>query len=452
MKKYDVIIIGAGPAGIITGVTAKKQFPEKTVLMIKKEEKGLVPCGIPYIFHNLNSVEKNAMGPKPFIDLGGDVLTDSVIKVDIEEKKVEVKSGDVYSFEKLVFATGSESIVASFIKGHELENVFYIKKSYNYINNLFNEIKDKKNIVVVGGGFIGVEVAEQLSLHKDKKVSLVELEEYCFSKAFSDELSEIATKNLENTDIEVYTSTRVDEIFGDNGKVKGVKLSNGKVIDAEVVILAVGYKSETSLAKNANVQINECGAISVDNYGRTTNNDVFAVGDCSQTIGFMTGRSDMIMLASTATAEARVVGYNLFGVEIKNSFTGTIGIFSTKIANLSMAAAGLNEKNAVPANIDFISAKFSDVDKHPGTITGTMPLTVKLYVSPSDGTLLGGEVWGAESAGEIINTIGLAIQKSLTVYELISLQIGTHPLLTSAPTKPLFVKAAEVAFNKIKVL
>ncbi len=450
MKKYDVIIIGAGPAGIITGVTAKKENSDKTILMVREEEKGLVPCGIPYIFHNLNSVDKNIMGPKPFIDLGGHVITDLVVNVDIEKKIIKVKSGNEYLYDKLVFATGSRYITATFIPGYELKNVFYIKKSYNYISNLFNELKNKKNIIIVGGGFIGAEVAEQLAMHTDKKVSLVESEDFCFSKAFSNELSEIATKELHKTKMNVYTSTLVEKVLGENGVVTGVQLKDKTTIKADAVIFAIGYKPNTELAEKAGVNKNKVGAIIVDNYGRTSHDGVFAVGDCSQTLGFLTGRCDNIMLASTATAEARVLGYNLFGIKIKNSFTGTIGIFSTEINGLAMAAAGLNEKNTMPANIEFITASFTDVDKHPGTLEGTSPLTAKLYVSPSDGSILGGEVWGGKSAGEIINIIGFAIQKSLTVYELISLQIGTHPLLTSAPTKPVLIKAAEVAISKIK--
>ena len=450
MKKYDVVIIGAGPAGIITGVTAKKENPNKSILMVREEEKGLVPCGIPYIFHSLNSVDKNVMGPKPFIDLGGDVITDIVTNVDIDNKTIKVKSGDEFSFDKLVFATGSRYVTATFIPGYELKNVFYIKKSYNYITNLFNELKNKKNIVVVGGGFIGAEVAEQLALHADKKVSLIESEDFCFSKAFSNELSEIATNVLRKTEVDVHTSTLVEKVLGEDSKVNGVQLNNKSIIEADAVIFAVGYKPNTELAASAGLKTNKVNAIIVDNYGRTSENNIFAVGDCSQTLGFLTGRCDNIMLASTATAEARVLGYNLFGVKIKNSFSGTIGIFSTEINGLSMAAAGLNEKNTLSSNIDFITATFSDFDKHPGTLDGTSPLTAKLYVSPSDGSILGGEIWGGKSSGEMINIIGFAIQKGLTVYELISFQIGTHPLLTSAPTKPVIIKAAEVAISKIR--
>jgi NADPH-dependent 2,4-dienoyl-CoA reductase/sulfur reductase-like enzyme len=449
MKKYDVVIIGAGPAGIITGVTAKKQNPDKSILMIKEEEKGLVPCGIPYVFYNLNSVEKNLMGPKPFIDLGGEVVTNKVVEVDIINKLVTGQSGEKFAFEKLVFATGSEVKIANFIPGHDFKNVFYVKKSYNYINHLFNELKDKKNIVIVGGGFIGAEVAEQLAKHEDKTVSVIESEEFCFSKAFSAELSEIATEELKKANVNVYTSTLVKEVLGKEGAVSGIKFSDNKEIEADAVIFAIGYLPNVDLAENAGLKTNDTGAIVVDNYGRTSENNIYAVGDCSQTTGFLTGQCNYIMLASTATAEARVLGYNLFGIKIKNHFSGTIGIFSTKINNLAMAAAGVNEKNAVPANVEFVTSKFTGVDRHPGSISDASSLTAKLYISPIDGSILGGEIWGGESVGELINIIGLAIQKGATIYELISYQIGTHPLLTGSPTMPVIIKAAELALSKI---
>ena len=450
MKKYDVIIIGAGPAGIITGVTAKKAYPDKSMLMFKEEEKGLVPCGIPYIFHKLNGVEKNVMGPKPFVDLGGEVITDTVIDVNIKDKILKTKSGKEYRFEKLVFATGSKAIVPDFIPGHDLGNVYYIRKSYNYIKQIFEELKTRKNIVVIGGGFIGAEIAEQLALHPDKKVTLVESEPYCFSKAFSKELSKVATEVLSETEVKVLTSVRVEKITGQNGKASSVILSTGEDIKCDAVIMAIGYKPNTGLAIQAGLEINKMGAIKVDNYERTNEKDICAVGDCSQTIGFLTGRMDYVMLASTATAEARVLGHNLFGIKMRKSFTGTLAVFSTEINGVAMAAAGLNDSNAKDGNIQFVTSTFSDFDTHPGAFENTSPLTIKLYASPSDGSILGGEVWGGKSASEIINTISLAIQKSVTVYELISFQIGTHPLLTAAPTKVILIKAAEGIIAKLK--
>jgi len=444
MKKYDVIIIGAGPAGIITGVTAKKCNPDKSMLMFKEEEKGLVPCGIPYIFHRLNSVEKNVMGPKPFLDLGGEVVQDTIVDVDVENKVVKTVAGDEYSYDKLVFATGSKPVVPTFIKGYDLNNIFYIKKSYNYITKLFAEIQDIKNIVVVGGGFIGAEVAEQLSLQPNKVVSLVEAEANCFSKAFSSRLSKMATDTLNSTPVNLFTSKMVKEIKGEDGNVSSVLLSDGTEIKADVVIMAIGYKPNTELAAKAGLEINKMGAIVTDNYERTIVKDVCAVGDCSSTTGFLTGAMDYVMLASTATAEARVLGHNLFGVKIKKNFNGTLAVFSTEIKGIAFASAGLNDTNAGPVNIEYISATFADVDRHPGTIDDTSSLSVTLFASPVDGAILGGEVTGGKSAAEIVNIISLAIQKGVTVFELMSFQLGTHPLLTGAPTKPALIKAAEM--------
>ncbi len=450
MKNFDVIIIGGGPAGIVTGVTVKKYYSEKSVLVLTEENKGLVPCGIPYIFNKLNSVEADAMGPKPLLDLGGEVIVDKVTDVKLEQKIVYGKSGQHYGYNKLVFATGSLPVEATFIKGHNLKNVFYIKKSYRYIQDLYEKLKDKRQIVIVGGGFIGAEVAEQLAAHPDKVITIIETESQCFSKAFSKELSKIATEQLRKTRVNVRTSSLVEEIAGHQGIVEKVILKGGEEIPADAVILSVGYKPNTDLAVKVGLPLNVMGAIKVDSYERTSIKDVCAVGDCSQTIGFLTGRSDHIMLASTATAEARVLGYNLFGIRIRKHFKGTIAVFSTKINGLTMASAGINENTGKDSNIDFMTAEFTDVDRHPGTIPDASPLTVRLNFSPCDGAILGAEVWGGPTAAEIINTLSLAIQKYITVYELISFQIGTHPLLTGAPTKPVIIKAAEKAIGMLR--
>lgn len=442
MKNYDVIILGKGPAGIIAGVTAKKQNPDKTILMIGDEEKGLVPCGIPYVFHQLDDVSKNAMGPKPFIDAGGDVVIDLAIDVDLEKKVVTVESGAQYGFERLVFATGSEPAIPKFIPGYDLDGIYYVKKNYAYIEKLKQEADKAKNVVVIGGGFIGAEVAEQMHLRGGKKVTLIELETNCFGKAFSQELAEIATQQLKEIGLTVHTSTRVERVEGVNSKVTKVITDKGEV-EADMVIMSIGYKPNTKLAAKVGLEMNSIGAIRVDNFGRTSSDKVYAVGDCAGTIGFLTGHEDNIMLASTATAEARIMGYNMFSIKIKRCFTGTLGVFSTEVNGLSMAAAGLNENTGNAAGVEFLSAKFADVDRHPGTLSDTMPLTVRLFASKSDGSILGGEVWGGKSSGEIINTISLAIQKRVTVYELISFQIGSHPLLTTAPTKTVMIKAAE---------
>lgn len=448
MKTYDVIIIGGGPAAIVTGITIKKYFKHKSALMIKEETEGLVPCGIPYIFHLLgNDTDKNKMGPKPFIDLGGEVIINTAIKVDKKKKVIHLKTGELFGYDKLVFATGSLPVVSESIPGYNLQNVFYIKKSYPYIKDLAAKMSSFKNIVIVGGGFIGAEVAEQLAA-ANINVTLIESEPTCFSKAFSPELSHIATDALKNTKVNVMISTLVKEIAGENNKVKRVILANGNKIVTEAVIFSIGYKANSQLAKETGLELNRYGDIHVDNYGRTTIKDISAVGDCAQTFGFLTGRSDMIKLASTATAEARVLGHNIFGIRIKKCTSGTLGVFSTEINGLAMAASGANDKSAADAGVEIISAKFTSPDRHPGSLPGVSDLTVKLYASPVDGSILGGEAWGGKSVGEIINIISMAIQKSITVYELVSFQIGTHPLLTSSPVvNPIIRTAEEVIFK-----
>jgi NADH oxidase (H2O2-forming) len=450
MKNYDVIIIGGGPSAIITGVTARKQNPDKSFLMIKEEEKGLVPCGIPYIFHDLGSPDKNMMGPAPFVAAGGEVLLDRVTKVMLETKQIKTESGDTFGYDKLVFATGSLPLIPKFIPGYDLDGVHYIKKSYNYISSLKEKTDMAKNIVIIGAGFIGVEVAEQLAKHKDKVVHLVEMQEHCLCAAFSEKLTSLADTLIQKQGVNLHVSSKVSEILGANGCVSGVKLADGSVLKADLVISSIGYCPNTELAKQAGLELNCNRAIVVDHYMRAPMKDVFAVGDCSQSIGFITGRADNIMLASTATAEARVLGYNLFKINLIHTFYGTLSVFSTQIGDTVLASAGAIKHAAEAAGINYISAEFEDVDRHPESFEDVSKLWVNLIVSPDTGLIIGGEVCGGKSVGELINVIGLAIQKGVTAYELISYQIGTHPLLTPAPTKYVLIKAAEVAIAKIK--
>ncbi|MBN2417687.1 FAD-dependent oxidoreductase [bacterium] len=450
MKSYDVIIIGGGPSGIITGLTAIKQNKTASMLMIKEEAKGLVPCGIPYVFHDLDDIAQNAMGPKPFVDAGGEVLVDTVTEVDVTGKTLRTETGTEFTYGKLVFATGSVPTVPTFIKGYDLDGVEYIKKSYSYIEQLKKKADALHDIVIIGGGFIGAEVAEQFARHTDKRVTLVEAEPHCLYRAFSADFAALADEALTGASVNVVTGTKVVEILGDGGSVTGVKLSNGKTVKAELVISAIGYRPCTDLAAKAGLTINRHGAIQVDNYLRTTAKDVFAVGDCAATTGFITGRTDNIMLASTATAEARVLGCNLTTIRLLRNFAGTLSVFSTEINNKAFASAGAIEQSAREADVDYVIGSFEDVDRHPGTLPGAQKLKVKLIVSPGNGAIIGGEIYGGKSAGEMINTVSLAIQKSVTVYELISFQIGTHPLLTTAPTKYALIKAAENAINEIQ--
>ncbi|MCD6589238.1 MAG: FAD-dependent oxidoreductase [Candidatus Fermentibacteraceae bacterium] len=449
MKTYDVIIIGGGPSGLITGVTAQKQNPQTSFLMIKEEENGLVPCGIPYVFHDLDSISQNKMGPAPFIKAGGEVLVDRVTDIDLASNTLRTQSGVELAYRKLVFATGSTPTVPTFIKGYDLENVETIRKSFNYITALKERVASAKNVVIIGGGFIGAEVAEQIAKHPDKKVTIVEMMDHCLGQAFSPDFAALADVNLKKAGVNVLTGSTVEELVGEDGKVQSVKLKSGKIIDADMVISAIGYKPNTDLAKRAGLQITKRGTIRVDKFMRTSSKNIYAVGDCSQTIGFITGRTDHIMLASTATAEARILGYNLSKIGILRTFSGTLSVFSTELNGYAFASAGAIEQSAEASDVEYVTGSFSDMDRHPGTLPGAKEIRMKIIVSPRNGEIIGGEIYGGKSIGEMINIIALAIQKYITVYELVSFQVGTHPLLTTAPTKYSLIKACEDAISKI---
>jgi NADH oxidase (H2O2-forming) len=369
-----------------------------------------------------------------------------VVSVNIEEKKVETKSGQSIGYDKLIFATGSKPLIPSFIAGYDLPGVEYIHKSYYSMKALKEKTDAVENIIVIGGGFIGVEVAEQLS-KSGKNVFLVEREAHCLSKAFSEDACLETEKKIIDSGINLYTGRSVEKIVGSSNGVEGVILDDGTELKAGVVIASIGYKPNVGLAKDAGLRLDSNEAIIVDNYLRTGEQDVYAVGDCAGTRGFITGLVNNVMLASTATAEARTLAYNLFSIKIRRNMAGTISVFSTEINGKSFASAGAIEQKAQKANIQYVLGRFQDVDRHPGTFKDTSELRIKLVVSPADGVILGGEICGGKSVGELINVIALAIQKSVTVYELISFQIGTHPLLTGAPTKYALIKAAENAME-----
>jgi pyruvate/2-oxoglutarate dehydrogenase complex dihydrolipoamide dehydrogenase (E3) component len=276
------------------------------------------------------------------------------------------------------------------------------------------------------------------------------MQEHCLYQAFSPDIAQQADEVLEHAGIKVYINSKVKKIIGENGKATGVELDNGSIFNADLVICSIGYIPDTKLAKEAGININKNGAISVDNYLRTSEKDVFAVGDCAGTIGFITGRTDNVMLASTATAEARVLGYNLFNIKLLRNFGGVLSVFSTELNGKAFASTGAIEQTAKQANVSYVIGEFQAVDRHPAAIEDSSKLFVRLIVSPGDGSIIGGELVGGKSIGEMINIISLAIQKSVTVYEFVSFQVGTHPLLTTAPTQYVLIKAAENAIANIE--
>jgi len=446
MKKTDVLVIGGSAAGIVTALTGKNQYPEKDFLVIRKEKEVVVPCGIPYIFGSLESSSQNVIPDVGLEKAGINLIIGEVIEIDPENKTCLLADGEKVGYEKLVLAIGSIPVKPNWLNGKELDNVFTVPKDKEYLDRMIGKLQDKQKIVVIGGGFIGVEISDELKKH-GKDVTVVEILPHILGAVFDKELATKAEEILIDRGVKVEAGVGIQELCG-NGKVTSVKLQDGRELEADAVILSMGYKPNVNLAEKAGIKTNELGFIVVDQYLRTHTPDIFAVGDCAEKRDFITNKPIGAMLASTACAEARVTGMNLFILETVRTFSGTISNFATALGDHSFGVAGITEDNARAEGFDIITAHFEGVDHHPGKLPGTHKQTVKLVVAKDSGLILGGSVFGSHSAGEIVNVIGLAIQNKMTVSSLLTMQIGTHPLLTAPPTAYPLIKAAELALKK----
>lgn len=445
--KTDILVIGGSAAGLVSAMTAKSNFPEKNVTMIRCEEKVMIPCGIPYIFGTVGTSDKNILPDAGLEKLGVNIVIDEVLSVDKNAKKCKTKKGDEYSYEKLIFATGSEPMLMTFIPGYDKENVFTVPKNKVYLDDLSAKLNKMEKIIVIGAGFIGVEISDELN-KGGKDVTLIELLPHIMGTAFDPEFSELAETVLKERGVKVMTGIAVKEVLGAK-TVEGVRLQDGSKLEADAVIMSCGYKPNTKLAKEIGLDLNEYGFIKVDRYMRTNMKDVFAAGDCAEKREFSTGKLSKIMLASTACAEARVAALNLYELSTVNTFRGTIGIYSTSIGNTAYGVAGLTEKMGKDENFDIITGSFSGVDRHPGCLEDASKQIVKLVVQKKSAAVLGGEVYGGKSVGELINVIGFAIQANMTINDLLVAQIGTQPMLTASPAAYPLIKAAEICAKQL---
>jgi NADPH-dependent 2,4-dienoyl-CoA reductase/sulfur reductase-like enzyme len=442
MEQTDVLVIGGSASGIVAATTGKAFYPDKNFILVRKEKQVVVPCGIPYIFGSLESGDQNLMSDALLINAGVRTIIDEVISIDRDAKLCRTTGGVDIKFEKLVLALGSTPLVPNWLNGTELENVFTIPKNKEYLDEICLKLQGLRKLVIIGGGFIGVEVADELN--KDSKdVTIIELLPHVLEAAFDEEFAIEAEGILKSRGVKIRTGDGIKEILG-NKKVTGILLNSSDKLEAEAVILAMGYRPNTALAKQSGIETNGKGFIPVDEYMRTDNTDIFAVGDCAEKKSFITRTTRNIMLASTACAEARIAAMNLYRLSVVKTFGGTIAIYSTVIGDTAYGVAGVTESIAQERGFNIITGSFEGIDKHPGTLPGTHKQLVKLIVARESGVIIGGQVIGGASTGELINLIGLAIENRMTINSILTAQIGTHPLLTAPPTAYPLIKAAEV--------
>ena len=446
MEKTDVLIIGGSAAGPVAGITARRHYKDAKVTVVRKEKEGqvLVPCGIPYIFGTVGAPEKNIIPDALLSGNNIDFIVDEATSIDRQAKTVTTASGKSIGYEKLVLATGAAPIIIP-IPGKDLENVFCAQKDVDYLNGLLKVLEGVKDVVVIGGGFIGLEFGDELK-KRGLNVTIVEMLPHCLQLVFDEDFCNLAESKLKERGVNIKTNAQVEAILGDK-KVTGVKLTTGEELQADLAFMCIGVRPNTELAQKAELQIGETRAIWVDEYGRTSDKDIFAIGDCAEKRSFFTKKPSALRLASIACTEGRVVGANLFQLRRRNE--GVIGSFATVIGDSGVGMAGLTETAAKAAGFDTVTSEVKTPDKHPGSMPGAKEFAVKLVFERATQEIMGGQVCGGPTVGEVVNVLAALIQNRMTANQVATFQYGTHPFFTPSPIPYPIVNAAEVALLKL---
>ncbi|MDY6918337.1 MAG: FAD-dependent oxidoreductase [Chloroflexota bacterium] len=446
MKEASVVVVGGSAAGPVAAITVRRHYKDTSVLLIRKEKQVMVPCGIPYIFGTVGAPDKNVIPDALLTNNGVELMIDEVTSVDRASKTLTTAGGEVVGYDKLILATGSVPVRPP-IPGMDLPNVFPVWKDSDFLGQTQRVLANAKDIVIIGGGFIGAEMADECKKMGDASVTIVELLPHCLLLAMDEEFCCMAEEKLAENGVKIITDNGVRSISGD-GNVSGVELQNGDKLKADAVIVGIGAAPNTELARDMELEIGEARGIRVDEYMRTSDKDIFAVGDCADKFSFFTKKPSGLRLASIATVEARIAGANVFELRRKN--IGAVGVFATAFGDFALAAAGLTERAAKDAGFEVVVGQAAAVDKHPGSMPNAKEVKAKLIFQKETGNLLGGELSGGATTAEMANIIAALIQGKATADDVALFQMGTQPCLTASPIAYQIVNAAEQAAMKLR--
>jgi len=446
METYDVIVIGGSAAGITAALTSRRHHPEKTVLLMRKEKRVLIPCGIPYIFGTLENAAKDLIPDTTLAENDIELLVDEVADIDPSSGFLLTGRGRRIGYRRLVLAVGSIPMVPP-VPGVEKGNVFTVRKDIDHLQKMLHQLNVSSDLVIIGGGFIGAELADECRKNRDINITVVEMLSHCLISTFDEELCAAAEKIGKDRKIRILTPEKVDAILGD-GTVKDVRLASGRHLKADMVILGIGCRANTALAVKAGLELGPTNSIQVNRYMQTSDEQIFACGDCAEKFSFFDGKPSELKLASTATREARIAGANLFGTRRMND--GVIGVFSTVLGETAFALAGLSEREAVAKGYNVVVGEAGAPNRHPGYMPGSGQLNVRLIFERGTGIILGGEIMGARCGGELINAISACIHERMTADNIAVFPMGTHPALTASPIAYQLTNAAEIGIGKRK--
>lgn len=429
------ILIVGGVAGGATAATRLRRLSEENEVIIfeKGQYVSFANCGLPY--HISGTIDKRDAlllqtpeSLKERYNLDVRVFTE-VLSIYTDEKKISVKNlqtGEIYleNYDKLLLSPGAEPIKPPF-EGIDSDKIYTLRNIPD-MDKIVAKTKNAQNFVVVGGGFIGLEVAENL-IEAGKAVKLVELGNQVMAPVDYD-IASFVHEKAKQKGLELLLNVGVKK-FNDKGESIEVFLNNGTSIETDAVILAIGVKPETKLAVEAGLEIGETRGILVNEFLQTSNPDIYAVGDAIEVAHFINNKKVLIPLAWPANRQGRIVADNIIlGNQYK--YSGSLGSSILKFFELSVASTGLNEKTLKKFGIPYKTAIVTR-GHHAGYYPGAKNMVLKLIFDEN------GKIFGAQAVGEAgvdkrIDVIATAIKGNLTVYDLPEIEITYAPPYNSA--------------------
>lgn len=447
-----LLIIG-GVAGGATAAARARRLDERAeiILFERGEHISFARCGLPYYIgevikkrERLLVTTAEAFRDRYNIDVR---IFSEVIAIDTKNKQVEVKNlkaGETYreSYDKIILSPGAEPVRPPF-KGIELDQIFNLRNIPDSERiKAHVDTKRPESAVVVGGGFIGLEMAENL-VRRGVKTTIVEMLDQVMTP-LDYEMAGIVHAHLKRKGVICELGNGV-ESFSKKGDRIIVSTNKGKDIECDIVILAIGIRPENRLAREANLEIGERGGIKVDATMRTSDPDIYAVGDAVEMKDFVTGLPTMTALAGPANKQGRIAADNALGR--KSMFKGTLGSTVVKVFDLTVASTGASEKVLKHNNIPCL-ASYTHSGSHASYYPGATMMAIKLVFSPSSGKILGAQIVGMKGVDKRIDILATAIRGAMTVYDLEELELAYAPPYSSAKD-PINI-AGFVAANILK--
>ncbi|OZV10668.1 pyridine nucleotide-disulfide oxidoreductase [Tissierella sp. P1] len=445
-----VLIIGGVAAGTKVAAKLKRENQDLEVtILTESKDISYAGCGLPYYVGNVipNKDKLIVNTPKSFFELtGSNVLTEmKVTKVNPKENTIEaldLKTNETYTYEydKLVIASGAQPIKPP-LEGVDLDGVFFMRTPEDAISLRGAIEADKiKRAVVVGGGFIGLEVAENLAL-QGINVTVIDMAEMV-PPGFEPEFTEYIANHLAEHGIMVFTGTKLEAIIGEN-KVEKIK-TDKRVMKADAVILSIGIRANTGFLADTDIELMPNRTIKVNNSFQTNYENIYAIGDCASVANKITGEPAWSPMGSTANITGRILAKNINDEGI--NYGGVLGTGVAKLPELNIGRTGLTEAAAKDAGYDVISV-VTVVDDKAHYYPDASFFIVKMLADRNTKKLLGLQVLGKGAVDKMIDIAVTAITMEATLEDLENMDLAYAPPFSTA-IHP-FAHTVNVLLNKI---